>query len=365
MSTNDPFTPAQPESLDADTVSQPRDTGAPDFPAAQTQDSSASQTQAAGEQSSVAYGESDALAWDQAFSDQEYLAQPKSDLDDLTFDDDKPQHAAEKPASEKPEETADTAQPLAAGATFASAYAATGVTELSEAAQPEQAAAAEQEASEPPVRTSAFESVTPPTLTAPAAAVAASAGEPATSSWGTDPGTPNLTDLPDQPKGRVGAHIGSIFATLLLIPLAWYLISDAGVRLNLVQNNPWDTGNVSIAVIFEFAGAMLSVFLLWLMARASSLGAQLWGIVLTIAGLVPIFAPKLGVQLVDILDEAIGGYNAFTGNVVHHLALDLGSGRVAIFGFIIFLTGIMIHLARKSAAQRAEAIALREHVLGE
>ncbi|MDD7465199.1 MAG: hypothetical protein PUK59_03030 [Actinomycetaceae bacterium] len=254
-------------------------------------------------------------------------------------------------------------QPLEAGATFASAYSATGVTELPEPPArdvetdtPTPASTPVADPSEPPVRESVLPVGAADEMTATAAA---------SSQWSKDPGAPRLSDVPEQPKSRVGAHIGSIFATLVLIPVCWYLISDAGVRLNLVENNPWATGSVNIGALVEMAGGFVALFLLWLMARVSTLGAQIWGVVLTLAGLTAIVVPSLGAQASAFVHDALWGVNSFTQNVAHHLDLDLGSGRIAVFGFLLFLTGLMMHLARKSAARRAEALTLREHILGE
>ncbi|MCI6574006.1 MAG: hypothetical protein PT944_06820 [Actinomycetaceae bacterium] len=354
---------------------------------------------------SVAYGDGDALAWESAFAAEEKSASPEPEdhhdpLGDLTFDEIPAAHsdnaaAVENPLDEDPSQAvrssadadqerdvdangdtssaADTstrtgrhlsdAQPLEAGATFASAYSATGVTQLPE---PPVVAAAEHNAgaddstiaptpAEGPVRESVLPAGTADDITAVTSQ---------TSQWSRDPGAPQLADIPEQPKSRIGAHIGSIFATLVLIPICWYLISDAGVRLNLVENNPWETGTVNIGALLEMAGGFIALFVLWLMARASTLGAQIWGILLTLAGLVAIVAPSLGTQVSTVVHNALWDVNSFTRNVAHHFDLDLGSGRIAIFGFLLFLTGLMIHLARKSAARRAEALALREHILG-
>lgn len=327
-------------------------------------------TPASFEPTRVAYGDSDALAWERAFEVGDNLAAPQ--LKELSFDDDIPAsdpglHNPSTLTSEKTEvepNSADTApnearsahiltdaKPLAAGATFASAYSATGVTEL-----PHEEPVVENDMTdanpEPPVRESAF-----------SAAGAISSPEDR-SDWTSEPEVPHLTDLPDEPASRVWAHIGSIFATLLLVPIVWYLISDSGIRLNLVENNPWDTGHVSITALIEFLGGMIALFVLWLMARASSLGAQIWGALLTLAGLTALIVPTLGQRVISTLDQKIGSFNAFTGNIVHHLNFDLGSGRIAIFGFVLFLTGMMIHRARKSSERRAVAKTVREQILG-
>lgn len=184
--------------------------------------------------------------------------------------------------------------------------------------------------------------------------------------WAADPGDVAGTPapyVPDAPPSRFSAHIAVFFATLVLIPIAWYLISDAGVRLNLVTDNPWDTGHINFAALLELAGGMIALAMIALMARLSSLGGQVWGIVLTLLGLAAVIVPGQAAALIERLDKAIGGYNPFTGNVVHHLGLDLGSGRIAIFGFLLFLFALSIHGARKRSAARQEILLRRELAL--
>lgn len=184
--------------------------------------------------------------------------------------------------------------------------------------------------------------------------------------WAADPGDVAGTPapyVPDAPPSRFSAHIAVFFATLVLIPIAWYLISDAGVRLNLVTDNPWDTGHINFAALLELAGGMIALAMIALMARLSSLGGQIWGIVLTLLGLAAVIVPGQAAALIERLDKAIGGFNPFTGNVVHHLGLDLGSGRIAIFGFLLFIFALAIHGARKRSAARQEILLRRELAL--
>lgn len=197
-----------------------------------------------------------------------------------------------------------------------------------------------------------------------AAAVAAPAAfvAPATTqTWTNDPG--EITEIPEAPKKRIGAHFGSFFATLLLVPVAWYLLSDAGARLFLVEDNPWATQQTDIFPVLELVGGLVVAAIIWILARTSSLGAQIWGAILAIAGLGAIILPQYGVELISQLDNAIGDYNPFTGNVVHHLNQDLGSGRIAIFGALLLLTGLVAHQARKRGQERGNTITRREFLL--
>lgn len=184
--------------------------------------------------------------------------------------------------------------------------------------------------------------------------------------WAADPGEDALAeDVPEEPKGRGLAHFATVVLTLLLVPVAWYLIADAGARLSTVSGNPWDTGNLEIMPLLELLGGFVVLAVIWMMARASSLGAQVIGAIVAIAGIVALVVPTLGNDVVESLNNAIGGYNEFTGNVVYHLGNDLGSGRIATFGVILFHTGLAAHGARRRGQQTATAITRRKFLLGD
>ncbi|WP_124054407.1 hypothetical protein [Arcanobacterium ihumii] len=181
--------------------------------------------------------------------------------------------------------------------------------------------------------------------------------------WSTDPGEDAYVDVPEEPKSRIGAHFGAFFATLLLLPLAWYLVSDAGVRLGMVKNNPWETGSLNFLAVGELLAGLIVLLVIFLLARASSIGAHVIGGLLAIAGFVAIIVPAQGARFATAVDDAIGSYNAFTGNVAHHLNLDLGTGRIAVLGFVLLLAGIVAHGARRRGAVRATAVTRREFLV--
>ncbi len=172
--------------------------------------------------------------------------------------------------------------------------------------------------------------------------------------WANEPQEPIVGEhpVPPAPKRRALAHIGSFFGVLFLIPIAWYLLSDASVRLHLVVNNPWKTENINIPALIELVAGLATLYLALIYARTSSFGAQFFGALLTLAGFIALIIPSKSHVLIFALDKSIGGYNAFTGNLVHHLNLDLGSGRLAMLGLVLFLAGRVGHGARKKAVAR-------------
>lgn len=172
--------------------------------------------------------------------------------------------------------------------------------------------------------------------------------------------------VPEAPSGRGWTHATALIFTILLVPVAWYLISDASVRLSLVQDNPWDTGTLNLAALGELAGGIAVAAVIWFLARGSSLGVFVTGIIVTLFGALALVLPTFTQDnLLTPIENAIGDFNDFTANLVHHLDLDMGSGRIFIFGAILILTGVVSHSARRRGQKFGVLTTRRSIALGE
>lgn len=170
--------------------------------------------------------------------------------------------------------------------------------------------------------------------------------------------------IPEEPRGRAWAHVGVFFATLLLAPLAWYLVADAGVRLSGMEGSAWNTGTVDWIVVLELLGALLCLAVLWFVASFSSVGPIVIGAIIALMGLVAVFAPTVAQDVLQSSQmQNFAAYNDFTGNVGHHLTNDLASGRLAVYGFLLLMTGVVSHNARRHGAERGEAFGRRDVLL--
>lgn len=161
------------------------------------------------------------------------------------------------------------------------------------------------------------------------------------------------TVLPMVPS-RAGAGWLSAILTLLLSPIAWYLLTDAGARFVFTDSNPMLTGVINPAALAEFAAGLLIVILMSLLAAQSSLGLILSGSMLLILGVPFLAAPAWVTSLFDYL-APVEEFNAFGANVVSHLAFTGFTGILAAVGFAMIAAGWVVASVRR-AGRREEAL---------
>ena len=159
---------------------------------------------------------------------------------------------------------------------------------------------------------------------------------------------PEITEMPS----RTGAHWLSFLFFLLLVPVGWYLAADAGARMTLADAAPMYTGVASIMALGEILGAIIISAILFVVARRSSLGAWLMGIVTLIVGLPWLMAPGMtGASVLSALN-ALTNTGSLGANLSHHLQASGYSGRFALLGFALMGLAYVSHSARRTG--RAE-----------
>lgn len=159
---------------------------------------------------------------------------------------------------------------------------------------------------------------------------------------------------PDKVPSRGWAHTLSVILMLLLLPVAWYLLSDAGARMTLPAGSQWDTGTRNLAAIGELAAGLVVLVVVLLTARRSSLGATLAGVPVTLAGAAFVVFPAQVRDLLDPYLETLRGYNDLGGNIAHHLVADGSTGRFLTAGVALLLIGAISHGARRNGRREQE-----------
>ena len=159
---------------------------------------------------------------------------------------------------------------------------------------------------------------------------------------------PEITEMPS----RAGAHWLSFLLFLLLVPVGWYLAADAGARMTLADAAPMYTGVASIVALGEILGAIIISAILFVVARRSSLGAWLMGIVTFIVGLPWLMAPGITAASVLSALTALTNTGSLGANLSHHLQASGYSGRFALLGIALIGLAYVSHSARRTG--RAE-----------
>lgn len=159
---------------------------------------------------------------------------------------------------------------------------------------------------------------------------------------------PQVTEMPS----RTGAHWISFLGFLLLTPVAWFLAADAGARMTLADSAPMYTGIASFQALGELAGAVLVCVILFALARRSSLGAWIMGVLTLAAGLPWVLAP--GVTASSLLSAltSLSQTGPVGANLMHHLQASGYSGRFVVLGALLMGVAYVSHSARRTG--RAE-----------
>lgn len=159
---------------------------------------------------------------------------------------------------------------------------------------------------------------------------------------------PEITEMPS----RTCAHWRSFFLFLLLVPVGWYLAADGGARMTLADAAPMYTGVASIVALGEILGAIIISAILFVVARRSSLGAWLMGIVTLIVGLPWLMAPGITAASALSALTALTNTGSLGANLSHHLQASGYSGRFALLGIALIGLAYVSHSARRTG--RAE-----------
>ncbi|UNX55241.1 hypothetical protein MF406_02880 [Georgenia sp. TF02-10] len=150
-----------------------------------------------------------------------------------------------------------------------------------------------------------------------------------------------------RPRSRAAAHLWAAVVTLVLAPIAWYLVADGGARLFLADGAPWDTGTRNLAAIAELACGLVLTAVVLLAARWSSVGALVVGALVLLAGIAVVAFPAEAREVLEQVADRLRGLGQLGTNAAQHLLADAGSARLALYGLALLCTGIVSHGARR------------------
>lgn len=163
----------------------------------------------------------------------------------------------------------------------------------------------------------------------------------------------DATVVPEVPS-RVGARVWSFFLTLVGVPAAWYLITDAAARLTLAEGNPLATGSINPAALAELgAGVIVAIIVIMLTIR-SSLGALIFGFLAMVAGGFFLFVPTMTANFMEPAYNWMIAFNDFGSNVAHHIQWTGYTGAMFVSGLMLFIIGLTSIFARRDGRREQD-----------
>lgn len=154
---------------------------------------------------------------------------------------------------------------------------------------------------------------------------------------------PTATEMPS----RTGAHALSFLLFLFLAPLGWYLAADAGARMTLAEDAPMFSGIASLSALGELLGTIVLSMILCVIARRSSLGAWIMGLLFLLIGMPWVLAPGITAKALQAPLTALSSASPFGENLMHHLQATGYSGRFVLLGVLLMGVGYISHCARR------------------
>lgn len=146
---------------------------------------------------------------------------------------------------------------------------------------------------------------------------------------------------------RTAAHIWGVVITLLVLPVAWFLLADGALRTWYSLESPDSTANP--AGLLSLAGGILALAVIALIARASSLGAWIWGGLVAAAGAVALAVPARVAELLEQIRPTLTSIHEGFGRNVYDYLLDTSrSGLLLVFGVVVLLFALVSHASRRS-----------------
>ena len=155
---------------------------------------------------------------------------------------------------------------------------------------------------------------------------------------------PTATEMPS----RTGAHALSFLLFLILAPLGWYLAADAGARMTLAEDAPMFSGIASLSALGELLGTIVLSMILCVIARRSSLGAWIMGLLFLLIGMPWVLAPGITAKALQAPLTALSSASPFGENLMHHLQATGYSGRFVLLGVLLMGVGYISHSARRT-----------------
>ncbi|WP_022918367.1 ABC transporter permease [Ruania albidiflava] len=154
-----------------------------------------------------------------------------------------------------------------------------------------------------------------------------------------------FADFDEGPASRAAAHWWGILIAIVFGPVTWYLVADGGERISYSLSQNLEAVNVMGLV--ELGGGLITLIIMLMAARWSSVGSIIIGSIATLIGAAFLAVPQIVADFLASQSMIFDRLGQFGTNVHDHLVSDGHSGRLLLYGITFIFIGVISHGARR------------------
>lgn len=156
-----------------------------------------------------------------------------------------------------------------------------------------------------------------------------------------------------EPASRAGAHLWAVLITLVLAPVAWFLVNDGTTRIYWSLRADLEALNLAGAA--SLAGGLVVATIVLLAARWSSVGAAIGGAIGLLVGLAFLVVPGRAFEVLNGWEMSLRQFGGFGENLYSYLEESARGAQFLVAGFILVLVAAVSHGARRKGRREEYA----------
>lgn len=158
-----------------------------------------------------------------------------------------------------------------------------------------------------------------------------------------------------QPKSRTATHWAGALVSIIALPVTWFFLHD-GAAMATVRASGSYAFNLSARGLTELAiGALALIIAMWV-ARRTSVGSIIVGVISILLGLPFLIAPGVMTDTFTPFLNNLSTQSALGQSLSTYLWTDAVTGKFLALGLFMVMVGVVSHSARRAGRHEQEIL---------
>ena len=157
------------------------------------------------------------------------------------------------------------------------------------------------------------------------------------------------------PKSRAATHWAGVLVSIVTLPVTWFFLHDGAAMATSRASDSFDF-NVSARGLTELAvGALALIIAMWV-ARRTSVGSIVVGVISILLGLPFLVAPGVMTDAFSPFLSTLSTQSALGQSMSTYLWTDAVTGKFLVLGVFMVMVGVVSYTARLDGQREQESI---------